>query len=318
MVDFKTRRMRVGKQYEGSKLVMLQVKDLEHHKQNMRRFYPNEDVKEMAASIKAHKGLLQPLIVMKTEGGKFTVVDGNLRLEGALFLGDKCPALEAKVVSKTEGEQLVTMVTANKVRYDVDPVSEGLHYQRMLKEHGTVRALSDLTGLSEHKIHSRLALTELEEPIQKMIAEGRLTPEPRAVRALLLLTPAVRLKVAKRFADNPRATVLTIAKTCENLSKNTKLTRKMKNPARELAGADNAPGSRVVKGIRKAIKRTCQKCNQYEIVGRKALEPAWSLVVHAADNTCNACPLKEVQDVCKDCPAVALLKTLVPSAKKGA
>ena len=94
------------------------------------------------------------------------------------------------------------------------------------------------------------------------------------------------------------------------MSSNGTAVKKLKNPARELSGAD-AGGSTAARDIRAAAKSACQKCSQYEGKLAKNPEPAWSMIVHAADVNCRSCSLKDMQTVCVSCPSVELLRKLV-------
>ena len=48
-------------------LLMLKPAKLLTHPKNMRRFYPADQVREMANSILACKGVLQPLIIVESD-----------------------------------------------------------------------------------------------------------------------------------------------------------------------------------------------------------------------------------------------------------
>jgi ParB/RepB/Spo0J family partition protein len=279
------------------------------HPKNMRRFYPVEQVREMADSILANKGVLEPLIVTRDKDGKWLVVDGNMRLAGARLLGSKCPPLDCKEVAQNELEQALAMVTANRVRYDPDPVSEGMHYLSLKNQGLTVREISKRTGVYEARISNTLVLAELEEPVQKLIVDGKLSSSHLAAKALLRLTPAVRIKLAKRLSENPNTKISTIITAVDGLLGTTKAVRRMDRPAVELSGAEERKGG-PTKGIREAMKKVCEKCSQYDSIGRKALEPAWSVVMHRADEVCAGCPLKDIEKICGSCPAVALLRKL--------
>ncbi len=292
-------------------LLLFKPSQLTPHPKNMRRFYPADQVQEMADSIAANNGVLEPLIITK-QGGKWLVVDGNMRLAGAKLLGAKCPELECKVVEKNEAEQKLAMIVANNIRYEVDPVSEGIHYKSLKDEGLTVREISRRTGAYEIRIAKRLVLAELDEPIQQLITDGKLPADERSAKALLRLTSSVRIKLAKRLAENKNTKIETIIKACEALAGGKKPIRKMKRPAVELAAIEGQTGK--IKGLRLAAKEACHKCNQYEDVKDKTLEPAWTVVMHKADETCGKCPLKEMQNVCGTCPAVELLRRLVPKA----
>lgn len=296
-------------------LMMLKPKNLATHPKNMRRFYPSDQVREMANSIAAAGGVLQPLIVVEPEGKndhKYIVVDGNMRLAGARLLEDKCPPLECKLVDQKEADQLLSMIIANKARYDVDPVSEGLHYKALQDEGLSVRDISKQTGIYEARITNRKILAELEEPIQKLIVEEKLPHDPRAARALLLLPSEKRVRLAERLAQNPNIKIKTVIAAAEKLAQKTPGTKASKRPAAELSGAAGTDKGRTSAGeLREAAKKACQSCNQYEGKLRKTAEPAWAMVVHSADKTCEACPLKDMQNICGSCPAVQLLKRLV-------
>lgn len=295
-------------------LLMLKPKNLETHPRNMRRFYPSEEVREIANSIAAEKGVLQPLIIVKPEeknGHKYLVVDGNMRLAGAVLLGDACPPLECKLVDKSEADQLLSMVVANKARYEVDPVSEGMHYKALQAEGLSIRDISKRTGIYEARITLRRVLADLDPKIQALIVEGKLPHDARAARALLSLPKEKAVKLAERLAQNPNVKIKTVVAAAEKLAQGRANGKPHKRPAAELSGALHDKGATAAAGIREAAKKACHSCNQYEGALRKTAEPAWAMVVHAADKTCDVCPLKDMQNICGSCPAVQLLKRLV-------
>lgn len=294
-------------------LLSLKPAKLLTHPHNMRRFYPSNDVREMANSIAAAKGVLLPLIVVEAdEPHKYYVVDGNMRLAGARLLGADCPPLDCKLVDKSEAEQQLAMAIANGVRYDVDPVSEGLHYKALLEQGLSVRDISKQTGIYETRINNRKVLAELPAPIQKLIVEGKLPGDHRAARALLSVPAEKQVRLAERLAQNPNIKIKTIIAAAEKLATPAEKAKVLKRPAAELSGAlkaEKKSASRVE--LRLAASKVCQSCNQYEGKLRETAEPAWSLIVHAADKTCERCPLKDVRNICGSCPAVQVLKALL-------
>jgi ParB/RepB/Spo0J family partition protein len=292
--------------------ISLKHEQLLTHPHNMRRFYPVDQVQEMANSILAANGVIEPLVVMKDQDStKYIVIDGNMRLAGARLLGDKCPLLDCKIVNQKKAEQLLSMIIANQVRYDIDPVSEALHYKALKNEGLSIRDISKRTGVYEARITQRIILADLDAPIQKLIVDGKLPHSHLAARALLKLTPDVRVRLATRLAENPNTKITTIKKACERLLEDKNPTKKLKRPASELSGALQETGETDPFGIRQAAKRMCEKCNQVEDKLREGGEPAWSMIVHAADQNCSQCDFKEMQRICTLCPAVALLKNLI-------
>jgi ParB/RepB/Spo0J family partition protein len=287
-------------------ILLLKPGQLLTHPRNMRKFYPEDQVREMADSIRANSGVIEPLIVTKGKDGKYLVVDGNMRLAGARLLGADCPALECKVMKLAEIGQLTAMVSANQVRYNVDPVSESLHYKALQDQGLTVREISKRTGVYEARIINRAILARLEEPIQKMIVNGKFPSSHLVAGALLKLTPAVRLRLVKKIAANPNTKCETIITACEKLAAGK--TEKLKRPAVQLSKIEDLAGTLRMKDLRQAAAKACQVCNQLELVPGQA--PAWSMVAHAADDTCASCNLKDMRTICEGCPAVELLRKL--------
>ncbi len=297
------------------KTLMLKPKNLLTHPENMRRFYPVDQVKEMASSIAAVGGVMHPIIIVKAgakHGHKYHVVDGNMRLAAARILGDKCPPLQCTVVTQSKAQQQLSMIVTNKIRYDVDPVSEGLHYRALQNEGLSVRDISRRTGVYESRINNRKVLADLPEEIQQLIVDGKLPADNKAAKALMSVPKKQSIKLARRLSQNPNVKIKTIVLAAEKLATIDAGEKTMKRPAVKLSGAlDSEKKSTNVKAVRAAAAKTCSSCNQYEGKLRKTSEPAWSMVVHAADKTCSKCPLKDMQNICGSCPAVQLLKKLV-------
>jgi len=295
----------------SKELTILKPDKLQTHPENMRKFYPADQVREMADSIAAGGGVLEPLIITKGKGDKWIVIDGNMRLAAAHLLTDKCPPLECKIVDQTRAEQLLSMIVANQMRYDVDPVSEALHYRALEAEGFSIREISKRTGVYESRINTRIILAKLEPSVQCLISDGKLSSSALVARALLKLTASVRCKLAERVSKNPNMKIDTIINACERLASNAKPEKKLKRPAAELSGALScAENPLSVKDIKEAARKVCQQCNQFDGIG-KDQAPAWSLIVHAADETCGKCELKDMQNICGSCPAVELLRRLV-------
>ena len=291
----------------NQELVTMTPEDLHFHPRNMRRFYPKDQVQEMADSILAKKGVLQPLIITELDS-KWVVVDGNMRLAAGRLLGKKCPPLLCRKVDQKAADQLLDMVVANNIRYDVDPMSEGLHYKALMEEGLTVKEISQKTGIYELRVYNRMALTELEEPIQKLVAEGKIPSHPDLVRALMTLTPSARQAMVMRMARSPDLTVKSVVNTCIKMT-TAKTDVRFKHPATTLAGVRFRKDGKVVH-LRRGAKNACGKCNKYETVKAMVAEPAWSLLVHNADGVCDGCDMRILQKECGKCPMVQMLKSL--------
>jgi ParB/RepB/Spo0J family partition protein len=211
--------------HSDGQTVLLDISQLKHHPRNMRRFYPIDEVRQMGESIHANGGLIQPMLVVPPErqpkDGEpdcFYVVDGNMRLAAGRFLGAQCPPLAAMIVEAGAAEQRLMMITANTLRFDVDPVSEGLHYRSLMRDDGlTTGQICDRTGANTKRVYDRLKLTELDAPIQTLVAHHKLSHDYRVAVALLgIPDAAARVKLAEKLAEQ-KATIPAILAACTRL-----------------------------------------------------------------------------------------------------
>ncbi len=315
------------KQTKNNKLLYLSPNVLLTHPKNLRRFYPPDQVSEMAESIKAASGVHQALLIVPNgKAGRYFVVDGNMRLAGGRHLGKDCPKLKCELVDQSTVGQLLTMAATAKFRYDPDPVSEALHYQRLMEEEGyNVPQLGRALGISPTQLYQQLKLLKLDKEIQTLVGSRRLPRDGRAIDALLSIPDArARVKLAERMASL-EAGIKAIVAACARLNEQMKEAEKRPpatgTPAIDIAG-QRTFGKKLgkdqnvkIQKIRQAAAEICADCNARE-ASLKAYEPAWSLITHEAGETCKACDVKAVKGACRDCPAVDLLRRIVLSAQE--
>lgn len=333
-----------------SRIFPVTIDRLHIHPNNMYRVFNPAEVRQMAASIKANGGVLQPLRVFSMPGrrGHYYVEDGNLRVTAGQTLGAHCPPLDC-ILSRAGSNRLqqgLNMVTANKVRRRGDPISEARHYQWLMKEHGlTVTAIARRTGLPRVQIDNCLIWLRLEDDIQLLVLEGQLPSSPSVARALLTLpSGAKRVMIARKLAETS-ATIKMIEDFCRRFNERRKRSRRtgkasrsgdassssaadpaadepITTPALTLAVEGNGritpDGQAVVAwaDVRATLRGVCQACDLYEAdLHHNYPEPAWSLLAHAAGQTCAQCSLPKLRSVCGGCPAVEVLKRVIENRK---
>jgi ParB/RepB/Spo0J family partition protein len=311
----------IAQEEEGGRLRCHHTQ-LRLHPHNMRRHYPEHEVAMMAQSIKATGGVLQPLLVVRDEQpDRYLVVDGNMRLAAARTLGDECPPLKCELISADRAQQLLIMVATSKFVFAKDPISEGLHYRRLMQEEGYSAAqIAEHTGVSGHTVAGRLRLLDLDEPIQEMVAAGRLPRDRRAADALLSIPDGeARVKMARRLAQTG-ANLKGIEAACERLRTALEEADRQKHeatPALSLARNGHAlpfPSQNAPKGqLRAAAAAMCGSC-ELKASLPDVPEPAWLLVTNAAATTCERCSVRGDLSICKQCPAVELLRHLITAA----
>jgi ParB/RepB/Spo0J family partition protein len=309
-----------------SELMYLAPAALRIHPQNMRRAYAQNEVDEMAASLRAASGNIQALLVVPDpeHPGAYLVVDGNLRLAAGRTLGDACPPFKCELIDAGHAQQLLIM-SLTSIVYPKDPVSEGYHYRRLLREGYSADEIAEHTGINPKTVKDRIRLLDLETEIQELVSAGALPRDRRVADALLSIPDAeARIKLARRLASS-RATIDGCVRASERLVEALRaressampgapaLARTMTSHPAHASSAVRWGGS--AHSVRGVAKATCRACSIHTENLSEVAEPAWSLISHVASDTCDACNLRELRTFCAECPAVELLRRLADAAR---
>ncbi len=148
-----------------------------------RRRFEEGALAELAASIRA-RGVVQPLIVRKEEGGRYTLIAGERRLRAAKLAG--LASVPAIVRDYDEEAAAEVALIENLQREDLDPMEEAEAYRRLMSTYGyTQEKLAAAVGKSRPYVANLLRLLALPPSVQEALAAGRLTVGQ--VRPLLAL-----------------------------------------------------------------------------------------------------------------------------------
>jgi ParB family transcriptional regulator, chromosome partitioning protein len=153
---------------------------------------------ELAQSIRA-SGIVQPLVA-RLIARRYQLIAGERRWRAAQRAGlNRVP-----VVLKEVPEELALEMTLieNLQREDLNPIEEAQAFQRLMDEFAlTQEQVAERTGKERTTIANSLRLLRLEEPIQGLIEENRLTAGH--ARALLTVSdPNERIEFARKVARN--------------------------------------------------------------------------------------------------------------------
>ncbi len=295
------------------KYLMLNPGQLAPHPENVRQRYIESEVEEMAVSIRARGGVIQALeVVPSGKPGTWWVVAGNKRLLAARRLGKDAPPLKCEPVEADRAQQLLDMAIENFVRSDPNPVDEAAHYQRMIGTGLTVRDISKRTGIAEFRIRQRLLIARLDPPIQELMAARKLPHGPPVCDALLTITDSrARVKLAARLAKNPNTNTKTIVSACRRLLEAGAEGERLETPSTDLGLPGGAPKAPATWGqVRATARAVCGTCDLRQSRLTAAGNPAWSLIVHAAEEECAGCAVGHIRMVCNNCPLPAFLRRL--------
>lgn len=166
----------------GNGLVRLvAVAEIEPSRFQPRRHFDEESLAQLAASIE-RSGLMQPIIVRPMRGGSsgggegdggYELVAGERRWRAARRAG--LTEVPAVVRELADGEAAEWALVENIQREDLNPIERAHGLRSLVERFGLSHAdMGERVGLDRSTVANLIRLTELEEPIQTLVSEGRL------------------------------------------------------------------------------------------------------------------------------------------------
>jgi ParB family transcriptional regulator, chromosome partitioning protein len=153
-------------------------------------------LEELAQSIRT-SGIIQPLVVRRV-GNRYQLIAGERRWRAA----QRAPIGRVPIVIRDVPEEtaLEMALVENLQREDLNPIEQARAFERLIDEFTlTQEEVAERTGKDRATIANSLRLLKLEETIQDMLEEGRISAGH--ARALLSINdPKDRLELAKRVA----------------------------------------------------------------------------------------------------------------------
>ena len=160
-----------------------------------RRHFDEGDLDDLAAS-SSQVGIIQPVVVLAVESG-YELVVGERRLRAAKKAG--LSTIPAIVTEADPGEQQILALVENIHRSNLSAVEEAASLQAIMERSGwTQTELAGKLGRSQSSVANKLRLLRLEEPVQRLVMEGKLGE--RQARALLSLPPEDQVALAAEAA----------------------------------------------------------------------------------------------------------------------
>jgi ParB family transcriptional regulator, chromosome partitioning protein len=185
-----------GPPREGERVEQIAVALIDPNPYQPRREFDPAELAELAASIKA-QGLIQPITVRPSAGGRYEVVAGERRLRATRDLG--ATAIRAIVRVVDDRQLLELSLVENLLRADLNEIEVAEALQRLLNQYGyTTAQLAEVLGKSRPAVSNTLRLLELPEPVQELVRHGALSAGHG--RAVLSFPAQQREEVAQTCA----------------------------------------------------------------------------------------------------------------------
>ncbi len=158
---------------EGAVLRELPLASIVPNPHQPRRFFDEESLQELAASIR-EVGVLQPILVRPLPDERFELVAGERRWRAAKRAGlDVVPALVRSIDDALSVEQALI---ENLHRADLNPLEEASAYQALIEEYGlTHDQVAQRVGKSRSAVSNTLRLLSLPPALHPYLIDGRLS-----------------------------------------------------------------------------------------------------------------------------------------------
>ena len=132
--------------------------------------YKRQQLAELVDSIKEH-GIIQPLIVRKTESGKYELIAGERRWRASGILGlSTVPAIIRKASDK---DVLELALIENLQRENLSPLEEASGYMRLKTEFRMKQGdIAKRVGKSRAAVANSMRLLDLPQAVQDMLGNA--------------------------------------------------------------------------------------------------------------------------------------------------
>ena len=199
---------------DAESAVTLKISEIEPNRDQPRRDFNEESLRELADSIAIH-GVLQPLLVRPLPDGGYQLVAGERRWRASRMAG----LFEVPVIIRemSDSEMMQISMIENLQRENLNPVEEALGYKALQDNYGlTQEEISRTVGKSRPVVANALRLLNLAQPILDMLRDGKITTGH--ARALLSINDEEdQLRMAEQIEKND-LTVRDIEKAAKKLN----------------------------------------------------------------------------------------------------
>lgn len=139
--------------------------------QPRKNFY-DEGITELSDSIKEN-GLLEPLLVNKSENGGYEIICGERRFRACKLAGlTKIPCIVKNLLPK---DSYAAALIENIQREDLNPLEQAVALEQMMNEcHMTQEELARSLGKPRSGISNLLRLNSLEQNVKNLLSEGKI------------------------------------------------------------------------------------------------------------------------------------------------
>ena len=158
---------------DGSEIQKINISQIVPNPLQPRKNFKDEELKELSSSIK-NQGLIQPIIVKRTDDNQFQIIAGERRWRACQLNG--MHEVDCVIKNLDDTNVLEAALIENIQREDLNVIEEANAYKGLVEIKGiNNETLAKLIGKSPSHISNILRLLELDKKIQQLVISGDLS-----------------------------------------------------------------------------------------------------------------------------------------------
>ena len=204
--------------------------------------FKKEEIEELASSIEKD-GLLQPILVRKTDEGTYQIIAGERRWQASKAAGLKQVPIRIKEADDNQALELALI--ENIQRSDLNPIEEAYGYRRLMERRSMTQAeVAQAVSKGRSTVANALRLLDLPEEAQQLLYEEKITAgHARAI--LSVPTQDGRASLTQKIVESN----LTV-REAENLA------RLLSGRQEASASSSRTPMPQMYKSVAKTLRET--------------------------------------------------------------
>jgi len=179
----------------GERISTIKLIDIEPNRNQPRQFFDAEALETLAQSIKEY-GVMQPILVQKTENDTYRIIAGERRWRASKAAGLK--EIPCIIKDYDELARMSVSLIENLQRENLNPIEEAEGYRLLMDTFGlSQESVSERMGKSRSAIANSLRLCGLSDEIKELVKSDKLSAG-HARTLLGVPSKANQLEIAKK------------------------------------------------------------------------------------------------------------------------
>lgn len=219
---------------KGEEIIRIDIKRVLPNPDQPRKIFDDKSLLDLSSSIK-EKGVLQPLIVQKSNNGKFIIISGERRWRATMMAGqEKIPCV---IRQSDANDSLEVSLIENIQREDLNPMETAEALNRFVEDFNfTQEEIAKKVGKERATVANYLRLVNLPIEIKQLVKENRISMG-HAKTLLSLTIKSEQLSLAKDIV-NKNLSVRETEKLCKHKKKTTPA-KTIKQPDSQIASLES-------------------------------------------------------------------------------